>query len=247
MASNPRIDRRAALGLLGGVGALAVLSACGSSSKAASSSSTTTSGAADTTGTSGTTAPTTNATQVGCVLTPEATEGPFYLDLNKVRRDITEGRNGAPLALTISVVDATTCKPIKDAAVDIWHCDALGLYSGFDQAPGEQFLRGTQLTAADGGATFQTIYPGWYQGRAVHIHMKVHNGGSVVHTGQLFFNDAQTETVFTRSPYSEKGSPDTPNASDSIYRDAGAASAIVDLKAKGDGYTATITVGVQPS
>jgi len=181
------------------------------------------------------------------VLTPEATEGPFYLDLNKVRREITEGRDGAPLALTISVVDATTCTPIKDAAVDIWHCDALGLYSGFDQAPGEQFLRGTQLTATDGRATFDTIYPGWYQGRAVHIHMKVHNGGNVVHTGQLFFDDVQTDAVYKRSPYNSKGAPDTPNASDSIYRDAGAASAIVDLTSKADGYTATITVGVQPS
>jgi protocatechuate 3,4-dioxygenase beta subunit len=234
MHPNTRIDRRAALGLLGGVGALAVLSACGSSSKARSTSSTTA------------TTATTDGTQVGCVLTPELTEGPFYLDLNKVRADITEGRDGAPLALTIRVVDATTCAAIKDAAVDIWHCDAGGVYSGFDQSPGTEFLRGTQLTAADGGATFQTIYPGWYQGRAVHIHMKVHNGGSVVHTGQLFFDDAQTAAVYTRSPYSAKGAPDTPNANDSIYSEAGAA-AIADVKAKGDGYTATITVGVQPS
>jgi protocatechuate 3,4-dioxygenase beta subunit len=238
MHPDTRIDRRAALGLLGGAGALAVLSACGSSSKPQSASSTSAT----------TTAPTApDATPVGCVLTPEATEGPFYLDLDKVRSDITEGREGAPLALTISVVDATTCKAIKDAAVDIWHCDAAGVYSGFDQSPGTEFLRGTQLTAADGGATFQTIYPGWYQGRAVHIHMKVHDGGNVVHTGQLFFDDAQTDAVYTRSPYNAKGSPDTPNANDSIYRDAGAAKAIVDLKAKGDGYTATITVGVKAS
>ena len=240
MDPKTRIDRRAALGFLGGAGALAVLSACGSSSKASSPSSTAAS-------TPGTTSPTTGASQVGCVLTPEATEGPFYLDLNKVRRDITEGRDGVPLALTISVVDAATCKAIKDAAVDIWHCDAGGVYSGFDQSPGTEFLRGTQLTAADGGATFQTIYPGWYQGRAVHIHMKVHNGGNVVHTGQLFFDDAQTETVYERDPYRAKGTPDTPNASDSIYRDAGAVSAIVDLEAKGDRYAATITVGVNAS
>ncbi len=238
MHPDPRIDRRAALGLLGGAGALAVLSACGSSSKPRATSST-----------SATTTPTTttDATPVGCVLTPEATEGPFYLDLNKVRSDITEGREGAPLALTVSVVDATTCKAIKDAAVDIWHCDAGGVYSGFDQSSGTEFLRGTQLTAADGGATFETIYPGWYQGRAVHIHMKVHNGGNVVHTGQLFFDHAQTAAVYTRRPYSVKGAPDTPNANDSIYRDAGAAQAIVDLKPKGDGYTATITVGVKPA
>jgi protocatechuate 3,4-dioxygenase beta subunit len=238
MHPNTRIDRRAALGLLGGFGALAVLSACSSSSRARSTSSTS-AGTATTT--------TTNATRVGCVLAPEVTEGPFYLDLNKVRSDITEDRDGVPLTLTISVVDATTCKAIKDAAVDIWHCDAGGVYSGFDQSPRTQFLRGTQLAAADGTVRFRTIYPGWYHGRAVHIHMKVHNGGNVVHTGQLFFNEALTQTVYTRSPYSAKGAPDTRNAKDSIYREAGAASAIVDAKAKGDGYTATITVGVQPS
>jgi protocatechuate 3,4-dioxygenase beta subunit len=238
-----RIDRRAALGLLGGFGALAVLHACGTASKPRSTSSTTAPAAAGGTAP----APTSTSAAIGCVLTPEATEGPFYLDLNKVRRDITDGHEGAPLALTISVVDPSTCNPIKDAAVDIWHCDAGGVYSGFDAGRGAEFLRGTQLTAADGGATFDTIYPGWYPGRAVHIHMKVHNGGKVVHTGQLFFDDAQTESVYKREPYSSKGSPDTPNASDSIYRDAGAASAIVNLKTKEDGYTATITVGVQPS
>jgi protocatechuate 3,4-dioxygenase beta subunit len=239
---NTRIDRRAALGLLGGAGMLAVLNACGSSSKARSRSASSTFPSTP----AATSTTNTNATQVGCVLAPEVTEGPFYLDLNKVRRDITEGRDGAPLALTISVVDATTCKAFKEAVVDIWHCDAGGVYSGFDQSPGTEFLRGTQLTAADGGATFQTIYPGWYPGRAVHIHMKVHNGGNVVHTGQLFFDDAQTEAVYTRSPYSGKGAPDTPNANDSIYNEAGAA-AIADVKAKGDGYAATLTVGVQPS
>jgi protocatechuate 3,4-dioxygenase beta subunit len=140
------------------------------------------------------------------VLTPEATEGPFYLDLlDKVRSDITEGNDGTPLDLKITVVDATGCSPIKDAAIDVWHCDAGGVYSGFSQAgdggpgggpggaraasDGQTFLRGTQITDANGLGEFRTIYPGWYRGRAVHIHMKVHVGGSVVHTGQLFFDD----------------------------------------------------------
>jgi protocatechuate 3,4-dioxygenase beta subunit len=189
-------SRRQAMGLFAGLGAGVIAVACGggSSSKTSSSSTTTRTPSA---GASGTTAST-----AACVLTPEVTEGPYYLDLDKVRSDITEGKDGAPLDLKLTVVDATGCTPIKDAAIDVWHCDAGGVYSGFSQAgaggrPGgsqtttdnQTFLRGTQVTDASGLAEFQTIYPGWYRGRAVHIHMKVHVGGSVVHTGQLFFDD----------------------------------------------------------
>jgi protocatechuate 3,4-dioxygenase beta subunit len=165
--------------------------------------------AATSAGTSGTTAATSAA---ACVLTPEVTEGPYYLDLDRVRSDIIEGREGTPLDLKITVVDATGCTPIKDAALDVWHCDAGGLYSGFGRAstgggagrPGgsqsptddQTVLRGTQVTDANGLGEFRAIYPGWYRGRAVHIHMKVHEGGSVVHTGQLFFDDDLTDQVY---------------------------------------------------
>jgi protocatechuate 3,4-dioxygenase beta subunit len=126
---------------------------------------------------------------VSCVLTPEMTEGPYYLDGGKVRRDIREGRPGVPLVLRTMVVDASTCRPVKGAAVDVWHCDAGGTYSGFAQegAAGRTFLRGIQRTDVTGLARFTTVYPGWYEGRTVHIHVQVHIGGSVVHTGQLFF------------------------------------------------------------
>jgi protocatechuate 3,4-dioxygenase beta subunit len=181
-------------------------------------------------------------------LTPEVTEGPFYLDLNDVRRDITEGRPGAPLDLKIAVIDATKCTPIEGAAVDIWHCDATGVYSGFGQGGQSTFLRGTQVTDASGVAEFATIFPGFYQGRAVHIHMKVHTGGSVVHTGQLFFDPTVTKTVFQTAPYSAHGStPDTPNTSDSIFTQAGAASAVVDTTPNGGGYAGDITVAVKSS
>jgi protocatechuate 3,4-dioxygenase beta subunit len=125
---------------------------------------------------------------VSCVLAPEQTEGPYYIDGEKLRRNITEGKSGVSLTLRALVVDASTCRPIRGAALDIWHCDAAGAYSGFGAgATSRTFLRGIQKTDAKGFATFKTIYPGWYPGRTVHIHVKVHLGGNVVHTGQLYF------------------------------------------------------------
>src|SRR5216683_2289446 len=118
---------------------------------------------------------------VTCVLTPEQTEGPYYIANEAVRRNITDGRPGTPLLLRAFVLNASTCKPIKGAAVDIWHADAAGNYSGFSSDTSSRtFLRGIQKTDQNGLAIFTTIYPGWYQGRAVHIHVKVHVGGSVV-------------------------------------------------------------------
>jgi protocatechuate 3,4-dioxygenase beta subunit len=172
------------------------------------------------------------------------TDGPFYLDLNDVRSDLVDGRPGVPLTLALIVAHASICTPVSGAAVDIWHADAGGVYSGFGNGSGRTFLRGTQLTGADGTARFQTIYPGWYSGRAVHIHVKVHTGGQVVHTGQLFFEDALTSSVFRRSPYSSRGAPDTRNADDSIYRDGGTQSTLSPLVA-GPGFVATTTLGVR--
>jgi protocatechuate 3,4-dioxygenase beta subunit len=164
-----------------------------------------------------------------CLLTPEQTEGPYYLPLELVRADISEDKPGIPLQLRIAVADVNACTMLEDAAVDIWHCDAQGFYSGVTGEPGAgasqeagagaeagTFLRGIQLTNADGVAEFQTIYPGWYSGRTVHIHMKVHvggtadvldlptpaaetgtyEGGHVSHTGQLYFDDAISDEVY---------------------------------------------------
>src|SRR4051794_29166463 len=121
---------------------------------------------------------------VSCILTPEMTEGPYYVPNEAVRRNITEGKSGTALRLHLTVVSASTCKPIKGAAVDIWHADATGVYSGVQGNTGT-FLRGVQRTDRNGLAVFDTIYPGWYHGRAVHIHVKVHVAGNVVHTGQF--------------------------------------------------------------
>jgi protocatechuate 3,4-dioxygenase beta subunit len=185
---------------------------------------------------------------VSCVLTPELTEGPYYVAGEKLRRDITEGKAGTALLLNLTVLNASTCKPVKNAAVDIWHCDALGVYSGaIANNAGTNFLRGIQKTNAKGVAGFKTIYPGWYRGRAVHIHVKVHVGGGVVHTGQLFLPAAVTNAVYKSAPYSTHGAtPDTLNANDSIFRNGGS-KGMLALKKSGSRYIGAISMGVHAS
>jgi len=142
-------------------------------------------------------------------------------------------------------VNVANCKPIKGAAVEIWHCDASGVYSGVQGDTG-MFLRGVQRTDAKGMALFRTIYPGWYQGRTVHIHTMVHLGGNVVHTGQLYFPDAVTDAVYKRSPYNQRPNRDPRNAGDSIYRNGGRRSTL-KLARAGAAYAGSITMGVQRS
>ena len=182
---------------------------------------------------------------VGCVLLPEQSEGPYYVDERVVRRDITEGRPGVPLTLRLTVLDVRTCRPVRGAAVDVWHCDAAGVYSGVQGNRGD-FMRGIQRTNAKGVATFRTVYPGWYPGRTVHVHVKVHVGGSVVHTGQLYFPDALTDVVYRRTPYSRRPGRSTRNAADSLYRNGGRRSTL-KLVRSGTGYAGSIAMGVQRS
>jgi protocatechuate 3,4-dioxygenase beta subunit len=185
---------------------------------------------------------------VTCVLSPEQTLGPYDTEGDRVRRNVREGRPGVPLRLRTTVVDVSDCTPIRGAAVDIWHCDASGTYSGFAQegTRGETFMRGIQRTDRGGLAIFDTIYPGWYEGRTVHIHVQVHLGGDVLHTGQLYFPDSVTDVVFRRSPYSRRPGRTTRNASDSIFRNGGSRS-LLRLRRSGSGYVGRITMGVQTS
>jgi protocatechuate 3,4-dioxygenase beta subunit len=172
------------------------------------------------------------------------TEGPYYLAGEAIRSDITEGRPGTPLRLVLPVVDATTCAPISGATVEIWHADAGGNYSGFGAATSNRtFLRGGQKTDAKGEATFLTIYPGWYAGRATHIHVKVHVGNEV-HTGQLFFDESANDAVYATSPYSSRSGSRTHNDEDSIYADGGSQS-LVALTPDGSGYVGRLTMGVR--
>jgi protocatechuate 3,4-dioxygenase beta subunit len=186
-----------------------------------------------------------DAASVACILTPEQTEGPYYIAGEKFRRNITDGHPGAALLLRTTVVDASTCRPIKNAAVDIWHANAAGVYSGFGSgASSRTFMRGIQRTNAKGVAEFRTVYPGWYQGRTVHIHVKVHVGGNDVHTGQLYFNDSLTDKVYGRAPYSSRPSRDIRNTQDMIYRNGGARSLVKVRKSSAGVYVGTITMGV---
>jgi protocatechuate 3,4-dioxygenase beta subunit len=107
-------------------------------------------------------------------------------------------------------------------------------------------MRGLQRTDAKGVAVFHTVYPGWYQGRTVHIHVKVHLGGNVVHTGQLYFPDAVTDAVYAAAPYSERPNRTTRNADDAIFRNGGSKSTM-RLQRSGAGYAAGITMGVHRS
>lgn len=175
-----------------------------------------------------------------CTLTREMTEGPYYFDVDSIRSDIRENRQGATLRLAIRLLDAENCAPISNAVVEIWHCDALGVYSGFEQQsraaqPGQavpvawsvppigtptddkRYLRGAQVTNGDGIVEFTTIYPGWYVGRTVHIHSKVHIDNATVLTTQLFFDDAVSDQVFGADPYANHPGRDTTNATDGIF------------------------------
>jgi protocatechuate 3,4-dioxygenase beta subunit len=200
-------------------------------------------------------------TRPDCVLTPEQEEGPFYIDLARVRQDIVESRPGVPLALALTVVDSQTCEPIRDAAVDVWHCDALGVYSGepSEGSEGEAYLRGIQLTDGNGLAQFATIYPGQYPGRTTHIHVKVHiggrqsdgtySGGHVSHTGQLFTSDRRDAEAFALAPYNRNTAELTPRNADGVYRYQGGSSSVLALTRAGnslarDGFTARATLGV---
>lgn len=210
------------------------------------------------------------ATFACTTLTPELTEGPYYIDDMLLRDDITEGREGVPLELAISVIDATTCEPLTDAAVDIWHCDALGDYSGIsgqmgnDDTSSETWLRGIQLTGQDGVATLTTIYPGWYVGRCTHIHMKVHVGGTTddgtyvggttAHTGQLFIDDALNDAVAQLAPYNTRLDVyRTRNDEDSVLGGGYGDPAFMMELTPNDpsdyvqGFKATVTVGIDPS
>jgi protocatechuate 3,4-dioxygenase beta subunit len=188
-----------------------------------------------------------------CTLIPEQEVGPFYIADELLRSEIAEGKAGVPLVLRILVLDARTCKPLSNAAVDVWHCDALGLYSGFTNqnpmGPGRfgrptdklRFLRGIQLAGPDGIVSFRTVFPGFYMGRTNHIHVKVRTGGHTAgksyqaghtsHTGQIFFPEETTVRIMQRDPYSSRTVKRTNQAEDWIFSDQHGESSIAHLQA----------------
>ena len=255
--TSQEIDRRQALRLLGaaGVSSLA-LGACRGSDGAedslpagASSGSNTT--AAPVVGTGPVTADMFKSA-TACSLTPEQTEGPYYIDVDRIRSDIREDRRGIPLRLAARVMDVDGCTPVKDAVFEVWHCDAGGLYSGFEQASQgrggprggsvgtdqTRYLRGAQVTNGEGIAVITTIYPGRYQGRAVHAKVQLTNAKAL--TTQLYFDDKLSDDVYAKAPYSSHQGRRTLNGDDNIYR----SDTTLTVSKEADGYLGLITMGI---
>jgi protocatechuate 3,4-dioxygenase beta subunit len=271
-------DRRTFL-RMGGIAVLGLAGAACSNSSSSATSTAATSGAPATPAAANTTAATASSTAVSeavttvaasaqspltaaafqalgtCSLTPEKTSGPFPLDQQFDRRDITEGVAGQPMRLGLRVVDAS-CAPVPGATVEIWHTDSTGDYSAFidngggkDDGPGTTFLRGTQTADDNGIVEFLTVYPGWYHGRAVHIHLRVHLDDETVLTSQMFFDADYTASVYSAAPYDQFGLPDTPNESDRIAGDPQAEGTLLHTLAgdtsKGAGTVAMLNLGIK--
>jgi protocatechuate 3,4-dioxygenase beta subunit len=255
------LSRREVLALIGATGLVACAPSALSGATPTASSAATVAGTAAATPSATAAATTGAAVPVpSCIVRPAVTEGPYFVDekLNRsdIRSDPSNGavKPGAALSLTFNVarLSGAACSALANAQVDVWHCDALGVYSDATDpsfnTKGQKFLRGYQLTDASGKALFTTIYPGWYQGRAVHIHFKIRttaaNGTVSDFTSQLFFDDALNAQVFATAPYSQKGSSGwMKNAQDGIYT-GGGDKLLLKPGAAGSGYAAAFDIGL---
>jgi protocatechuate 3,4-dioxygenase beta subunit len=256
------LSRREVLALMGAASASAFLAACAPGSRA-SGGATASGGGATATGSAGSpsAAPTGSSAAAStslpsCVVVPELTEGPYYVDENLERSDIrvdtADGSTSEGAVLTldwiVSQVDGNACIPLEGVLVDVWHCDALGNYSDVGGEQGHDYLRGYQKTDPSGKARIVTIYPGWYRGRAVHIHFKIRTDANAANglefTSQLFFDDALSTEVYASGAYASKGAPDQPTASDGIYQQSEGMT-LLDVARDGDGYKATFEIAIQ--
>jgi protocatechuate 3,4-dioxygenase beta subunit len=198
-----------------------------------------------------------------CTLTAEQEEGPFYVAVDDVRSDIVLGQVGLPFDLTITIINKLTCKPIKHAAVDIWHCNASGVYSDItsEDSYGKTFLRGVQFTDKHGQVSFTTIFPGHYSGRTTHIHARIHIdsgdyknklvGGHVAHTGQMFPSDAVNAEVYALSPYKAETATVVTHAKDAVYTGQHGSEVVMKVTQNGNrltrGLSGSVVFAVDPS
>jgi protocatechuate 3,4-dioxygenase beta subunit len=226
------MGRREAIAAMGAAGA-AVAFGCGNSPTSPTSTETAT-----------TTGGTTNA---ACAVTPTETIGPYPSLADFFRSDIREGKPGTQLALTIKVVNVNaSCAPVQNANVEIWHVDAAGNYSQYGSEVRQTYLRGIQTTDGNGEVTFITNYPGWYQGRATHIHVDVTLNGASVKVTQIAFPDAISNTVHTQGAYAAtgRGTNPTSTASDGIFADSLSSELATPTGTVASGYEATFQVGI---
>ena len=249
------LSRRRALSLIAAAAGGAALIGCGSGGGEADDDSLdSTSGGSSSGGSS----------SGSCTVTPSLTEGPFFVDERLNRSDIRANTSGVaetsistatPLYLTLNVYNSSSgaCTPLQNVQIDIWHCHAGGLYSDVSSGQstntrGKDFLRGYQVTDASGAVRFTTIYPGWYSGRTVHIHIKARiyntSGNSTLNFNtQGFFDDTTTDVVMANAPYNSRGGRDTRNANDSIY--GGRTGLLFALTRNADGsYNGSLSIGL---
>ena len=198
---------------------------------------------------------------LACAAKPELTQGPYFVDERINRSDIrTNTANAAiqagallTLAFNVQQINSNACAPLAGAFVDVWHCNATGVYSdavdpGFNTR-GQNWLRGYQVTDAAGLATFTTIFPGWYQGRATHIHFKIRQALSAStsydFTSQLFFDEGFLSSLYTsQAPYTTRGDAGRlRNARDGIYSQGGS-NLLITPEASGSGYKGTLNIGL---
>lgn len=234
-----RLNRRQALSLIGSASLAGV--AC--SSTPTSPTTPSSGGATTTPGTGTSTTPPVSGAQ--CAVSPTETVGPFPSLGDYVRRNITDGKPGVPLSLTIAVVNvAAACAPVAGAVVDVWQCDHEGTYSEYGTGRGQTFLRGIQTADAQGQVTFETVYPGWYQGRATHIHVEVLVGGRSVKVTQIAFPEDITAAVYRTGVYAAKGQNTTTNARDNVFADGVTLQMLSLAGSPTAGYSGMFTVGV---
>jgi protocatechuate 3,4-dioxygenase beta subunit len=195
-----------------------------------------------------------------CTLTAEQEEGPFYVAVDDVREDIVLGQTGIPLELEITIISSLTCKPLKHAAVDIWHCNADGIYSDIssEDTLGKTYLRGVQFTDKHGQVKFKTIFPGHYSGRTTHIHARIHinsrdasgklTGGHIAHTGQMFPSDAVNTEVYKLSPYTTETATIVTHDEDRVWTQQHGSESRLKIRKRGNrlskGLSATVTLAV---
>lgn len=197
-----------------------------------------------------------------CIVRPAQMEGPYFVEerLNRsdIRSDPAESvpRPGAPLRLLfrVSRMDGASCAPLAGAVVDLWQCDAAGVYSdvkdidGRFNTVGQKFLRGHQVTGAQGTAEFLTIYPGWYEGRTVHLHFKIRTdpgaGRGYEFVSQLYFDDRLTDRMMASAPYAGKSGQRVRNERDGIFR-RGGRDLMLDVSPDGAGHAASFDIGLQ--
>ncbi|HET7217579.1 MAG TPA: hypothetical protein VFJ02_06005 [Vicinamibacterales bacterium] len=220
--------RREAIGV---IGAAAIASACGASSASPTSPTTTTT--------------TTTGTNSACAVTPTETIGPYPSLTDLFRSDIREGKSGTLLTLTIRVVNVNSgCAAVANANVEIWHVDAAGNYSQYGTQTTQTYLRGIQATNSNGEVVFTTIYPGWYQGRATHIHAEVTMDGRSVKVTQIAFPESVNNVVHRSGAYASRGSNPTSNAADGIFADSLSSELVTPAGDPSAGYAATFQIGI---